>query len=332
MSRVSSEDIARAAQVSRATVSYVLNDRPGRRISEQTRQRVLQTARSLGYVPNPAAMALRSGRSKIVLLQESIKIPDPGHDVLPLGSTSGLLRDAVARDVRSWGMTLVTSGVGFPLTDALTHLMPSLVLAPAGLSEQDRAALQRANVPYYEPAAHGGGEASALTTSLIRSQVDHLLDRGHRHIGYVTTGVEEVRDIAEHRERTLLAACEQSDVDSVRQARLGPVETSLDACAQTLTRWRADGVTAVACFNDLYAGLTLKAARHLGWTVPADLAVIGVDDDAMSFLLDPPLTTVRLRMADFGAHLAACGRAVLDGHSPPPLPQDLTPVIARATT
>ena len=349
MSRVSSEDIARAAQVSRATVSYVLNDRPGRRISEQTRQRVLATAKSLGYVPNPAAMALRSGRSNIVLLQESTKIPAPGDQVLPLGSTGGLLRDAIAREVRSWGMTLVSSGVGFPLTQALTHLMPSLVLAPAGLSPQDRSALQQAGIPYYEPAgddfgaaaghtpaehaaAGHGGEAAVLTGALTHSQVQHLAERAHRRIGYVSTSVEAVRDIAEQREGAIRQAAGLAGVDCTHVVRLGPLEGALEDCARTLQRWRTDGVSAVACFNDLYAALVLKAARGLGWSVPSDLAVIGVDDEAMSWLLEPPLSTVRLNMADFGCHLAACARAVLDGQSLPRLPEDLTPVVARATT
>ena len=102
--------------------------------------------------------------------------------------------------------------------------------------------------------------------------------------------------------------------------------------ARTLQRWRADGVSAVACFNDLNVTQVLKAARRLGWSVPGDLAVIGVHDEAMSWLLEPPLSTVRLNMADFGRHLAACARAVLDGQPLPQLPDDLTPVVARATT
>ncbi|MFD0484555.1 LacI family DNA-binding transcriptional regulator [Kineococcus sp. GCM10028916] len=339
MSRVSSEDIARAAQVSRATVSYVLNDRPGRRISAETRQRVLQTARSLGYVPNPAAMALRSGRSDIVLLQENAWIPGPDQDVLPLGSTSGLLRDAVAREVRAWGMTLVSAGTGFPLGHALTHLMPTLVLAPAGLSEVDRDALRRSRVPWYEPAppegfpeAGSGGEAMSLTASLALAQVEHLRERGHRRIGYLNTSVEAVRDIAEQRERAVRQAASAVGVECDHRVRLGPVEDALPECTATLEQWMADGVTAVACFNDLYAGLAVKVLRQRGSRIPDDLAVLGVDDEAMSWMLEPPLSTVRLRMAEFGTHLAACGRAVLDGHPLPPLPAGLTPVVARATT
>ena len=65
--RVTTADVARASGFSRATVSYVLNDVPGRGISETTRDLVLETARRLGHVPHGPARSLRLGRSDIVL-------------------------------------------------------------------------------------------------------------------------------------------------------------------------------------------------------------------------------------------------------------------------
>jgi DNA-binding LacI/PurR family transcriptional regulator len=67
-----SNDVARLAGVSQATVSYVLNDTPGKRITAQTRARVLDAAARLGYVPSASAQSLRSGQSNLVL----IPIPD----------------------------------------------------------------------------------------------------------------------------------------------------------------------------------------------------------------------------------------------------------------
>ena len=60
-------EIALRTGLSRATVSYVLNDTPHQKIPEETRQRVLAAAASLGYAPSAAARALRSGRSELVL-------------------------------------------------------------------------------------------------------------------------------------------------------------------------------------------------------------------------------------------------------------------------
>ena len=64
--RITSEDVAKQAGVSRTTVSFVLNNTPGFNIREKTRQRVLKAAKELGYVPDAAAQALASRRSRII--------------------------------------------------------------------------------------------------------------------------------------------------------------------------------------------------------------------------------------------------------------------------
>jgi DNA-binding LacI/PurR family transcriptional regulator len=315
-------------------VSYVLNDRPGRRISQATRQRVLETAQALGYVPNAAAVALRSGRSKIVLLREAGQIPLEGQDLLPVGAISGLLRDAVAREVRSWGMTLVSCGIGFPLAELLGHLTPSLVLAPGGLSDHDQSALQEASIPWYGSVAGSGSLLDLMTGSLVREQVLHLRQRGHQRVGYIKTDIEQFSELALHRLGAFLAACRDAGIECAHQISLGPIDNNdcVEMCRDALINWHNDGVTAAAGFNDLYAGVALKACRRLGWQIPGTLAVIGVDDDVMSSLLDPPLTTVRVEMAALGSHLAACGRAVLDSRLPPPFPDDMSRIIVRSTT
>lgn len=66
--RVRSVDVAREAGVSQATVSYVLNNDPRQSIPEETRARVLEVARKLGYQPYAPARMLRSGKSKLVLM------------------------------------------------------------------------------------------------------------------------------------------------------------------------------------------------------------------------------------------------------------------------
>lgn len=331
MNRISSEDVAQAANVSRATVSYVLNDRPGRRISEATRQRILDAAADLGYVPDPSALALRSGRQPIVLLHEPGEVTARGQDPLPTGSTSGLMRAAVVREVRSWGMVVVSAGAGLPIDDALKLLTPRLVLAPAGLSSEDLALVERSRIPWYagEP---GQSLLERIAADLTRSQVAHLQERGHRRVCYVSTAVAELSGFAQQREAALLRACANLGVDCAGAVRLGPSEESLEACAAALQGWLAQGVTAVATFNDLYAGLALASARTIGASVPEDLAVVGVDDDPMSRFLDPPLSTVALRMAALGTHLAECGKATLEGRGVPDYPGGLAPIVARLST
>src|SRR5262245_23907323 len=76
--RVTSADVARASGVSRATVSYVLNNDPRQSISPETRERVLQAVEELGYRPFAPARILRAGRSQIVLAVLPFELVDPG--------------------------------------------------------------------------------------------------------------------------------------------------------------------------------------------------------------------------------------------------------------
>src|SRR5690242_1058944 len=96
--RVTSADVARLAGVSRATVSYVLNDRPGQSISTDTRSRVLDAAARLGYAPSAAARALRSGRSEVVLCL----LPD-----WPIGPEVGALLGNLSTEMARAGLTFV---------------------------------------------------------------------------------------------------------------------------------------------------------------------------------------------------------------------------------
>src|SRR5450756_2476306 len=81
--RSTSVDVARAAGVSRTTVSYVLNDRPGESIPEETRRRVLESAERLGYRPRPSARTLAGGRSDIVAVSYThLRAHETRHDLV----------------------------------------------------------------------------------------------------------------------------------------------------------------------------------------------------------------------------------------------------------
>lgn len=331
MARVSTEDIARRVGVSRATVSYVLNGREDRRIGGETRRRVLDAAESLGYVPHGAAIALASGRSRVVLLRDRVSLPTDDGEVLPLGSSSGLMRDAVAVVVRSWGMTLVTSAADAPLVDVLAHVSPSLVIAPSGLTDADRTALARLDIPWvtgFEP----DGRPSRLASDLARAQVAALSSQGHTRVAYVDAVATVVESIATERRDGFAAACRAEGIGCTEVLRLPrPDEEAVERVAAKLADWRASGVTAVVAFNDLYAAVVLRAAAQQGIAVPADIAVMGVDDEPLAAYLSPPLTTVRLEIAQFGTRLAHQGAHILNGTPLPDVPQSLATVVFRDT-
>ncbi|NTW41626.1 MAG: LacI family transcriptional regulator, partial [Cellulomonadaceae bacterium] len=99
---VTAKDVAVAAGVSQATVSYVINDHPGQKISPQTRERVLAAVARLGYTPSAAARALRKGSTDIVLLV----LPD-----VPFGPLIAHIIEQLTDELEPHGLTTITRRV-----------------------------------------------------------------------------------------------------------------------------------------------------------------------------------------------------------------------------
>src|SRR6185312_15803984 len=121
--RVTSADVAKMAGVSRATVSYVLNDTPHQTISAGTRGRVLSAAAALGYAPSAAARTLRTGRSDIVLCL----LPD-----WPIGDEVGALLSHLSSAFARRGLTFVVhpaSRGDRPIAELWKAVTPAAVLA-----------------------------------------------------------------------------------------------------------------------------------------------------------------------------------------------------------
>lgn len=147
-----SADVARLAGVSRATVSYVLNNTSAVRISEPTRLRVREAAEELGYVPHAAARSLRAGHSRMVLM------PAPSVPVGPLYHRFfAELQSALGR----LDYTVVQYGSvglrGDEAARAWAELRPVAVLVPgSGLGPQGVAVLKRvAPAPWSRSAPNG---------------------------------------------------------------------------------------------------------------------------------------------------------------------------------
>src|SRR3954449_12712011 len=138
--RVTSADVARLAGVSRATVSYVLNDTPRQSISADTRTRVLDAAAQLGYAPSAAARALRTGRSDVVLCL----LPD-----WPIGSEVGALLGGLSTALAREGLTFVVhpgNREDRPISDLWKAITPAAVIVFTDFSDDEMAAMRSAGV------------------------------------------------------------------------------------------------------------------------------------------------------------------------------------------
>ncbi|MFF1722574.1 LacI family DNA-binding transcriptional regulator [Streptomyces sviceus] len=287
-----SADVARVAGVSRATVSYVLNNTSAVRISEPTRRRVHEAAKELGYVPHAAARSLRAGHSRMVLM------PAPSIPVGPLYSQFiSELQWALGR----LDYTVVQYGSvglqGDEAARAWAELRPVAVLVPGvGLGPQGVALLRRSGaraVVTLAPEAVEGAHALLMDHAGVgHSAAAHLYARGRRRIGVVVP------------EESGLEAFSLPRLAGVRRALQGtdatltelPLAYEEQAAAKLAARWRDLGLDAVFAYNDEYAMLLMRALQDEGVRIPEDTAVIGADDLLLGRLLRPRLSTVHIEL------------------------------------
>ncbi|MFD7557005.1 LacI family DNA-binding transcriptional regulator [Streptomyces sp. NPDC059835] len=305
-----SADVARLAGVSRATVSYVLNNAEAVRISEPTRRKVREAAEELGYVPHAAARSLRAGHTRIVLL------PTPNAPIGPLYSA---FLNELQRALRRLDYTVVQYGSlgldGDEAARAWAELRPVAVisLGETTLTARGVATLKRAGAravitmgPDRVPGAH----------ALVMNQEDvgaraaaHLVDRGLRRIGVIVPREEGLE---------LFSVPRLAGARSVAGAEVEalPMAYSEESAGALAARWRGLGLDGVFAYNDEYAMLLMRAFQDAGLSVPGDVAVIGADDLLLGRLLRPRLSTVRIEMPT-GGHLASLvDRAVREPAEP----------------
>ncbi|MXM67402.1 substrate-binding domain-containing protein [Streptomyces sp. HUCO-GS316] len=287
-----SADVARLAGVSRATVSYVLNNTSAVRISEATRRRVHEAAKELGYVPHAAARSLRAGHSRMVLM------PAPSIPVGPLYSQFiNELQWALSR----LDYTVVQYGTvglhGDEAARAWAELRPVAVLVPgSGLGPQGVAVLKRSGaraVVTLGPKSVEGAHALLMNHEKVGHCAGaHLYARGRRRIGVVVP------------EESGLEFFSLPRLEGVRRALRGtdatvtelPLAYEEEAAARLAARWRALGLDAVFAYNDEYAMLLMRALQDEGVAVPEVTAVIGADDLMLGRLLRPRLSTVHIEL------------------------------------
>ncbi|MFJ9821881.1 LacI family DNA-binding transcriptional regulator [Streptomyces sp. NPDC101151] len=313
---VTSADVARLAGVSRATVSFVLNDTQAHRVSATTRARVLAAAQQLGYVPHAAARSLRAGRSNLVLIPASVSA---------VGSLVSAWIDDLQSELERHGYITVLHAGRF--SDAVSaarawaELRPAAVMALDGDSLTDQAAevLSRAGVRGVM--AFASREVKGVhTIDFDHARVgalaaEHLVARGRRHIGVVMPRERGLAAFARPRLAGAQAVAARSTA-AVTAVEMSYTHDSAAELAERCSELELDGVFA---YNDEYAALLLHALRSKGFSVPDEMAVVGADDLVLSALQQPPLTTVRLDLPT-PARVADALHELVDGGTVPDIP------------
>jgi DNA-binding LacI/PurR family transcriptional regulator len=314
-----SADVASLAGVSRATVSFVLNNAP-QSIAPKTRENVLRAARLLNYRPNLSAKALAEGSSRVVLfdLSSSSWNQQAMHVLAEL--TRVLAEHGLVTAVH------LDAPVQQSLLSTALRIRPRLVLPKWPLSPQERAEFDDAGILVAEVSE---AEIADVEDLAARIRVEHLHQRGHQRIAIAECAGQGQDAIVESRRRAVVSAAAELGLPEPMVAAFhdGP------SAVRQVRRMKKAGITAVCAFNDDTALATIRAAADAGLRCPEDLAVIGADDTFPGSVAFPPLTTVKVDFERLGKLFAPAVLATL-GLEAEPLPDvdDVVTLVVREST
>lgn len=301
--RTTIDDVAKLADVHKATVSRALDPRKRHQVAQETIQKVERAARQLGYVPNAFARGLRTRSSMTI----GVVLPDITNPFFP-PIVRGIEKYANPRGYTS--LLVNTDGDKSVERTALTSLIDrrvdGLIVASGQRDETALSSLYRSgvkvvllnrdagSVPY--PLV-GGDDASG-----VRASVDHLAVLGHREILHVA-GPDNISTSLKRAE-AFLAACATHPGVNARVVIADSLST--EAGERTMSRDLKGSAhaTAVVAGNDLIALGVLRALRAHGLRCPDDVSVIGFNDMPFAEDFSPPLTTVRVPTEAMGKRAA----------------------------
>jgi LacI family transcriptional regulator len=291
-------DVARRAGVSTATVSRVLAGLGGARAD--TRERVLDAARELGYRPSGVARSLKLRTTQTL----GLIITDIENPFFPQ-----LVR-AVEDAAREHGFALVLCNATDDPDREASYLdllvdrrVDGVVIAVSGLSARNGEWLAEPPLPVVlvNTVAPGLPHPSIASDNVDggRQSAAHLLDLGHRRIGVLTAGARNAD--APARVAGVRRALKARGMDPgavpvvVGEPDVGGGEAALGRLVSD-----APDTTGVIAYNDLMAIGAMRAIRASGRSVPGDISVVGFDDVAIAAYTDPPLTTIAQAIGELG--------------------------------
>jgi LacI family transcriptional regulator len=320
-------DVAERAGVSIATVSRVLNDRAD--VSLETRERVREVAREVGYSADPAARALASQRTRLVAV---VVGDNAGHRDLSLVFFGKVLAAISRRLSHSDYEALLLQ----PDDLGLQHRFDAAVLI--GVDDDDPlvADLTTRGIPLVgidvrckvgRTAFVGSDHADGVRLALA-----HLYALGHRRIAHVAGAPNTVagrdRIAAFRREADRLGLVLPDDY--VREADFSSASGYRETCALLALPERP---TAIVAASDLMALAALQAIRDVGLQPAHDVAIVGFDDLEAAALAHPPLTTIRQDRQELGTVAAELAIELIeDAEAAPPATVLPVELVVRASS
>ncbi len=306
---VSIRDVAEASGVSLTTVSLVLNNGDAR-ISQPTRERVLEVIERLGYRPNRLAQGLQNRRSNIL----AILVPHLGHTFADpyFGELISGIYDRATR--AGYKILLEAAGSAFVRQRRYLDLFDRCFVDGMlfmGVNDEHRfinkfkdrqRPLMLVNNVWDKVDSVVADYASAG-----RLAADHLVSLGHRSIGMIhgAGDVETARQLKKAFSEQLAQNGIELPANQMEDGLY--TEEGGGEAAEALVR-RHTGLTAIFTGNDKMAAGAIQRLLAIGYRVPGDVSVIGCDDMHHARFVTPSLTTIRTPLFELGRR--ACQRLI----------------------
>lgn len=289
---VTMRDVARAAGVSRMTVSRALKkDSP---VSSETRERILQVVRDMNYVPDQMAGSLTTKRSGFV----AVLVPSLNN--LHFAETV----QALTQELEGIGQQVLLGYTDYSaereeqLVETMLRRRPeAIVLSYDGHSKRTLQLLSKAHVPVIElwerpekPIAHTVGFSN---TAAAGEMTTALIERGYRNIAFLGEGEDDwTRGAA--RRKGFVQAMEQAGLSAHRLLLIGKPPLSIEDGAAAVPKLLANfpDTDCIFCVSDPPAFGAISALQTAGHAVPDDIGVVGFGDFEVSRFANPTITTV----------------------------------------
>jgi DNA-binding LacI/PurR family transcriptional regulator len=317
-------DVAKRAGVTKAAVSFALNNQPG--VSAATRERILAIAAEVGFQPSSAARALSDGRANAF----GLVIGRPGR-LLGVEPYFMQLISGIQAELAGQHMTLLfTLAEDHEAEIALHHAwwaqrrVDGVFLVDLQAGDDRVPVLEGLSLPAFAigaPEAAGSLPAVTLNIQVAAwTALTHLAGLGHRCVGRVT-GIPRYWH-TRHRTDTLAEIAPQAGVEVISTEADYTGASGMRATRELLSR--PGPPTAILYDNDVMAVAGLGEAQRLGVQVPAELSIMAWDDSNLCEIVHPALTALRHDVTAVGAEAArrltrlAAGTPVETFAEPPP--------------
>jgi LacI family transcriptional regulator len=298
---VKMEEIAKACNVSRATVSYVLNDKPNSRISQKTKEDVLRTARNLNYKRQKVYKILPDKKIKIALVITCFSDYSESNHLfvftdLMRGISDGFQNLGYNPEIQFFSFDLL--GTDKTIQEIKDFKASGIIF----LEAQNALAMlpEIKDIPYivlYDSEAIGKPlyYLSIDDKKAAYMAVEHLITRGHRNIGLFSFSFR--LECMKQRAAGYKSALEDHNIPFDKSLVKSSQQKNTDEVLKIMLR---KGVTAIFTTSDLTAVLLMEKIKKEGLSVPEDISLMGFSDLSVASQVNPALTSIRKPRYEMG--------------------------------